>query len=130
MSHTVGVRECSSAQALTVEQHHGLLERQRVPDLQLAVGALEDAGRQEEHEGRRLLDALEHALLRQVVGAVVVPRLEAAHRELEVDGVRLLIKIQVHAAKHDKWYGAGKLCALGFAHLVAARGLRMAVERE
>ena len=40
------------------------------------------------------------------------------------------VGIQVHAATHDEWYGSGKLWALGFAHLVAARGLRMAVERQ
>ena len=32
------------AKQLTVEQHQGLLERQRVPDLHLAVGPLQHAG--------------------------------------------------------------------------------------
>ena len=57
---------------LTVQQDNGLLERQGMPDLQLAVGTLQDARRKEEHERCCFLDALEHALLCQVVGAVVV----------------------------------------------------------
>ena len=61
---------------LTVQQYHGLLERQRVPDLHLAVGTLQDSLREEEHKGCRLLDALEHAVLGQVVGTVVVLRTE------------------------------------------------------
>ena len=43
-----------------------------MPDLQLAVGTLQDARRKKEHERCCFLDALEHALLCQVVGAVVV----------------------------------------------------------
>ena len=41
-------------------------------------------------KGGRLLDALQHALLGKVVGAVVVPHLEAHPLELEVDGVGLV----------------------------------------
>ena len=63
------------AKQLTVEQHQGLLERQRVPDLHLAVRTLQDVRRKKEHEGGSLLDALQHAFLGQVVGTVVVPRL-------------------------------------------------------
>ena len=100
MSHAVRVRTFVSP--LTVEQHHGLPERQRVPDLHLAVRPLQHARRQEEHEGRRLLDALEHALLGQVVGAVVVPRLEAAHRELEVYRVRLWVGRDPSARSHTR----------------------------
>ena len=69
-----------------MQQDDGLLERQCVPDLHLAVGALEDPLAQKEHKGRRLLNALEHALLGQVVGAVVVPHTEAHALELQVDG--------------------------------------------
>ena len=64
--------------ALTVQQDHGLLERQGMPDLHLAVGTLQDSLRKKEHEGCRPLDALEHALLGQIVGAVVVPHLRDA----------------------------------------------------
>ena len=60
---------------LTVQQDNGLLERQRMPDLQLAVGTLQDSLRKEEHEGCCLLDALEHALPGQIIGTVVVPHL-------------------------------------------------------
>ena len=67
----------SHSLALTVEQHQGLLERQGVPDLHLAVRPIEHVGRQEEDEGRRPLDALQHALLGQVGRAVVVPHLRA-----------------------------------------------------
>ena len=70
------------ARALTVEQHDGLLERQRVPDLHLAVRPLQDARRQEQEEGGCLLDALEHALLGQVDGPVVIPHLRAADADL------------------------------------------------
>ena len=38
-----------------------------------------------------MLDALQHALLGQVVGAVVVPRLEAHALELKVDGIGLVL---------------------------------------
>ena len=69
------IRVAAGSSPLTVEQHDGLLERHRVPDLHLAVGALKDAGRKKEDESCRLLDALQHALLGQVVGAVVVPHL-------------------------------------------------------
>ena len=69
--------------ALTVQQDHRLLERQRMPDLQLAVGTLQDSLRKEEHEGCRLLDALEHALLGQIVGAVVVPHLHGGAKQRE-----------------------------------------------
>ena len=79
-----------SHKSLTVQQDDGLLERQRVPDLHLAVVALQNSARQKEHKGRCLLNALEHAILCQVVGAVVVPRLEAHPLELEVDGVGLV----------------------------------------
>ena len=58
--------------ALTVQQDDRLLERHGVPDLHLAVGTLQDAAREKEHERGSLLDALEHALLCQIVGAVVV----------------------------------------------------------
>ena len=66
---------------LTVEQDDGLLERQGVPDLQLAVGTLQDARRKEEHERCCFLDALEHALLCQIIGAVVVPHLRRSEAE-------------------------------------------------
>ena len=72
MSHAVCVRVRTFISPLTVEQHNWPLERQRMSDLHLAVRPLQHARRQEEHEGRRLLDALEHTLLGQVVGAVVV----------------------------------------------------------
>ena len=61
--------------SLTMQQDDGLLERQRVPDLQLAVGTLQHVGGKKEHEGRRSLNALEHALLGEVGGPVVVPHL-------------------------------------------------------
>ena len=41
------------AKQLTVEQHQGLLERQRVPDLHLAVGALKHASGEELVDGSR-----------------------------------------------------------------------------
>ena len=44
---------------------------------------------EKQYEGCRLLDALQHALFGQVIGAVVVPCLEAHALELEVDGVGL-----------------------------------------
>ena len=76
--------------ALTVNQHHGLLERERVPDLHLAVRTLQHVDREEENEGRRLLDALEHALLGQIVSTVVVPHLEAHALELKVNCIGLV----------------------------------------
>ena len=48
--------------SLTVEQHHGLLERDRLADLKLAEWAEQDANTEEEDEGRAVLDALAHAL--------------------------------------------------------------------
>ena len=71
---------------LTVQQDNGLLERQGVPDLQLAVGTLQDSLRKKEHEGCCLLDALEHALLGQIVGAVVVPHLHRRRKQSEGNG--------------------------------------------
>ena len=72
--HLNGSHCLCSADSLTVQQDDGLLERQGVPDLQLAVRTLQDANRKKEHKGRCFLDALEHALLREIVGAVVVLR--------------------------------------------------------
>ena len=69
------VSRAASSAPLTVEHDDRLLERQGVPDLHLAVGSLQNPGTQEEYEGRCLLNALEHALLGQVVGSVVVPHL-------------------------------------------------------
>ena len=44
---------CASRSHLTVQQDHGLLERQGVPDLHLAEGALQDTCGKKEHEGSR-----------------------------------------------------------------------------
>ena len=59
-----------SHKSLTVQQDDGLLERQGVSDLHLAVGPLQHAQAQEEDEGGALLDALEHPLLGEVLGPV------------------------------------------------------------
>ena len=72
--------------ALTVQQDDGLLEREGVPDLDLAVGTIEHVERKKDDEGCRPLDALEHALLREVGRPIVVPHFEAHALELEVDG--------------------------------------------
>ena len=87
-----------------MQQDDRLLERHGVPDLHLAVRPLKHpraggvvefranhdfgtpyalgAGSPEkEDEGRGFLNALEHALLRQVRGAVVVPHLSRRKRE-------------------------------------------------
>ena len=52
------------------QQDDGLLERQGVSDLHLAVGPLEHAQAQEEDEGGALLNTLEHPLLGEVLGPV------------------------------------------------------------
>ena len=44
---------------------------------------------EEEHKSSGLLDSLQHPVLGEVGGSVVVPCLEAHPFELEVDGVRL-----------------------------------------
>ena len=74
----------------TVQQDHGLLESYCMPDLHLAVWPIQHVGGQEEYKGRRPLNSLQHALLREVRGPVVVPHLEAHSLELEVDGVGLV----------------------------------------
>ena len=43
-----------------------------------------------QEKGRCLLDALQHALLRQVVGPVVVPYFEPQALELEIYGICLV----------------------------------------
>ena len=63
---------------------------------------------EEEYEGCRLLDALQHALLGQVVGAVVVPHLEAHALKLQVDGWWR----DIHGRHRQEWQG-GQLCARG-----------------
>ena len=57
-----------------------------MPDLHLAVGTLQDSLRKEEHEGCRLLDALEHALLSQIVGAVIIPHLHSKAEQVKATG--------------------------------------------
>ena len=80
-----------------MKEHHRLLERQGVPDLHLAVGPLQYTGRKElvvgvavnlnnnllmkaepahQNEGGCLLNALQHAILGQIICAVVVPHME------------------------------------------------------
>ena len=73
-----------------MQQHHGLLERHRMPDLHLAVRPLQHAQAQEQDERRRLLNALQHALLGDIGGAVVVPAAVAEPLELEVEGISLV----------------------------------------
>ena len=51
---------------------------------------MEHALTEEEDKGSRLLNPLQHAILGEVGGPVVVPRLEAHPLELEVDGVGLV----------------------------------------
>ena len=113
---------------LTVEQDNGLLERQGVPDLHLAEGTLQDSRRKKEHKGCSLLDALQHALLGQVVSAVVIPRLEAHALELKVDGIGLVLGAQEEQRSHEfcvcmyvLWMGAHTF-------LVAACALAVAVD--
>ena len=55
----------------TYQQHHGLLERHGMPDLQLAVGPLKHALTEEQDKSGCLLNPLQHALLGEVSGPVV-----------------------------------------------------------
>ena len=80
--------------SLTMQQDDGLLERQRVPDLHLAVRPLQDARRQEQEEGGCLLDALEHALLGQIVGAVVVPHLRTQRATQHKHVLRIVMSLE------------------------------------
>ena len=61
---------------------------------------------EKKYEGCSLLDALQHALLGQVVCTVVVPYLKAQHSELEVDGVCLVLCMNV-GGKSVKNCGCG-----------------------
>ena len=115
---------------LTVQQDDGLLERHRVPDLQLAVRPLQYARGEEQDEGRRPLDALQHALLGQVVGAVVVPRLEAHALELKVDGIGLVLGTQEEQGSQEFCVCMYVLWMDAHTFLVAACALTVAESRE
>ena len=112
-----------------MQQHDRFLERQGVPDLHLAVGALKyaragvefranhDSGLlcaqgadspEEKYEGRSLLNALQHAVFCQVVGSIVVPHLYTEAHSIRT-GVRemasmyrwykFLLYLEAHALK-------------------------------
>ena len=87
-------------------QHHRLLECKGVPDLHLAVRAVEHwrlgpsknnkyerngnlltISAEEEEKHGCLLNALEHALFCEVVGAVVIPNLHKKRCQEEMRGV-------------------------------------------
>ena len=72
---------CSHLWPCTVEQHDRLLERQGVPDLHLAVRTLQHIKGEKEQEGCRPLDALQHALLGEVAGPIVVPHLRRTSKQ-------------------------------------------------
>ncbi len=61
-----------------------------MPDLQLAVGPLQNPHREKQDKRCRLFDPLQHPVLGEVRCPVVVPRLEAHPLELEVDGICLV----------------------------------------